>query len=204
MFWMKTILTALVAGGLGAQTLAVTGPAAARAPGPLALNITLSGSTSTGPAALQWTLVPPGGLAVAGQSAGLASTGAGKAVACGAANNLCIAWGMNQTVIAPGVVAQVAVTLTGATPPGPLSFTLAGLVGVKQDGSAMAITAGAPFTVTVLAAADLDGDGRTDIADANLMLQQALGAASCANDQNGDGKCDLVDLYIVVKRALGI
>ena len=80
---------------------------------------------------------------------------------------------------------------------------LLGLVAGDRNGSAMAVSAGPTYSLTILAKADLNGDGAVNSADVSLMANQVTGG-TCSDDQNGDGKCDLLDVLVVVLRALGL
>ena len=42
-----------------------------------------------------------------------------------------------------------------------------------------------------------------NIADVQLIINEALGLSSCTADLNGDGKCDIVDVQRVITAALG-
>ena len=50
---------------------------------------------------------------------------------------------------------------------------------------------------------DLDLNGITDVADAQAIVNQALGAAQAVDDLNQDGTVDVVDAQIVTNAALG-
>jgi aryl-phospho-beta-D-glucosidase BglC (GH1 family) len=50
---------------------------------------------------------------------------------------------------------------------------------------------------------DVNHDGAVNIADVQLIINEALGLSSCTADLNGDGKCDIVDVQRVITAALG-
>jgi len=50
---------------------------------------------------------------------------------------------------------------------------------------------------------DLNQDGAVNVADVQLMMNQALGTATCAADLNGDGNCNVVDVQRIVNTSLG-
>ena len=56
-----------------AQTLSLSGPTAAKQGTTETIQLNLAGSTATGPAGLQWTLVAPSGVTVSAAMAGTAS-----------------------------------------------------------------------------------------------------------------------------------
>ena len=52
---------------------------------------------------------------------------------------------------------------------------------------------------------DLNGDGITNVADVQITVNQAVGAATCAaGDVNKDGTCNVADVQIVVNKSLGL
>lgn len=54
------------------------------------------------------------------------------------------------------------------------------------------------------AVTDVNGDGRTDISDVQLAVNQSLGLSSCGSgDVNGDGQCTILDVQRVANAALG-
>lgn len=191
---------------LSAQTvtLTLTGPVSAKQGSTVNLTLSSSGATVSGPAGLQWTVSPPAGSTVGTPTAGTATTAASKQVACGAANLLCLVYGLNQNVIANGAVATIPVTIANNAATGAAVFTLTGIFAPDKTGAVMATAAGPPLSVTIISMADLNGDGTVTLADVQLMLTQSLGGAPCTSDQNGDGKCDIYDVYNVVLRALGL
>lgn len=54
-------------------------------------------------------------------------------------------------------------------------------------------------------ATDLNGDGRTDVADVQLAVNQVLVPGVCGSgDVNRDGSCNVADVQMVVNKSLGI
>jgi hypothetical protein len=53
-------------------------------------------------------------------------------------------------------------------------------------------------------ACDVNPDGTPDVADAQTMINEALGAARPLNDLNNDGAVNVVDLQIVLNASLGM
>lgn len=61
-----------------------------------------------------------------------------------------------------------------------------------------------PQTLWSASFCDLNSDGRVDVVDVQLGLNQALGVSSCTNaDLSQDGQCDIVDVQRLVNAALG-
>jgi hypothetical protein len=51
---------------------------------------------------------------------------------------------------------------------------------------------------------DLNGDGKVDILDVQIVVSQVIGTAVCSTgDVDKSGKCDLIDVQTVVRAALG-
>jgi hypothetical protein len=50
---------------------------------------------------------------------------------------------------------------------------------------------------------DLNGDGRVDVTDVALAIQQALGTAACTGDLDQNGQCNVVDIQRITNAALG-
>jgi hypothetical protein len=51
---------------------------------------------------------------------------------------------------------------------------------------------------------DVNTDGKVDVKDVQLMIDEALGAAPPSNDLNGDGVVDIVDVQIDIGAALNV
>lgn len=194
-------ITMLWASSLLGQTLTLTGPATARPGSTIQLNLQLANTTTI--AALQWTsLTVPSGWVVRAV-AGAASVTAAKELYCDPPWKLCLAVGINANLYAPGVVAVYTVTIPPNAAPGPVTIPLSSLVAATLDGGSTPITAGTAYSVQVLHQSDLNGDGKTDILDLQLMILEILGQSSVANDQNKDGVDDVLDAQIVARAAQG-
>jgi hypothetical protein len=50
---------------------------------------------------------------------------------------------------------------------------------------------------------DVNSSGSTNVSDVQLMVNQAIGAATCTADINKDGACNVIDVQRVVNAALG-
>ena len=203
---MKPLLTllfvALAAFGQTA-TLTLTGPATVR-PGQ---QITLSlGEVATGgnPAGVQWAITLPGSGWTASATAGAATTAVSKTLFCNSVGTFCLIVGLNPNTIANGPVAQYVVSVPANATTGTAQIPLSNLLSGNADGIFIPATSGPTYSVTVLALTDLNGDGKTDILDLQLLIPQIVGTSACSNDLNGDSKCDLLDALILIRAALGI
>jgi hypothetical protein len=99
-----------------------------------------------GPAAIQWTLnYPAAAVAQIAAVAGPAATAANKTLTC--TGNSCVLWGLNAQTIQSGVVAVVAIELSGAS--GDVPFQLTGAFAASPPADPILIsTASAPLVVT--------------------------------------------------------
>ncbi|MBZ5593077.1 MAG: hypothetical protein LAP39_12620 [Acidobacteriia bacterium] len=50
---------------------------------------------------------------------------------------------------------------------------------------------------------DVNKDGAVNIADVQMMVNEALGVLTCSSDLDGSGKCDIADVQRVITAALG-
>jgi len=57
---------------------------------------------------------------------------------------------------------------------------------------------------TVFGRCDLQYNGSTNVADVQLVVNEALGAAAAVSDLSGDGVLNVVDVQIVIDAALGL
>lgn len=201
---MKLFLIAWAAIASAQTTLTLSGPATARPGQTINLTLALAGSTPTGPAALQWSLTTPAGFSVTSATEAAAATAASKTLNCTAARTLCLLYGMNANVIGNGGAVALSVSVPAAASPGAAALPLAGVLASTAAGAGMVISAGTAYSVTILARADLNGDGAINATDVSLMATEAKGDAACTDDQNGDGKCDVIDVFIVILRSLGL
>ena len=90
----------------------------------------------------------------------------------------------------------------GGTGSGTVTFT----VGVNTgNGRAGTITAaGQGISVTQDSACDLTGEGISKVANAQLIINEALGLAPAVNDLNYDGVVNVADIQPVIIAALGL
>jgi hypothetical protein len=108
--------------------------------------------------------------------------------------------GPNQNVIANGAVAYVSFTL--ASPFSPSAITPIGCVASDAQGSGLiaACTAG---TIR-LPSCDINIDGNTNVADVQLVINEALGVIPSVHDLNHDGSVNVADVQKVINAALGL
>ena len=109
-----------------------------------------------------------------------------------------------SNTIANGPLAQYVVAVPANATIGAAQIPLSNLLSGTADGIFIPTTSGPTYSVTVLALTDLNGDGKTDILDLQLLIPQIVGTSACSNDLNGDSKCDLLDALILIRAALGI
>jgi hypothetical protein len=110
--------------------------------------------------------------------------------------------GLNQTVIANGLVAYATFTLNpqfliGSTPVTLMNCTSSSALGTSL---ATGCTAG---TVTAFTC-DINGDGAVNVVDVQLIVNEALGVTPAVNDLNHDGVVNVADVQIVINAALGL
>lgn len=194
----------LVGGAWGQSSLTLSGPQIVKAGTTPTLTLTLTNPQGTGPVGVQWTTTLPAGVVV--NSVTLGGVG-GKSLYCTPDSSMCMVVGMNTTTIPTGVVVGMSVKIP-ATASGTLSFPLTGLTGADATGSAYTLTNPTTYSVVVSPKQDLNGDGKVDELDMQVMVNEVLAAknnpSACVDDLTGDGKCDILDVLQVVLKALGV
>jgi hypothetical protein len=60
------------------------------------------------------------------------------------------------------------------------------------------------LTNSAFSACDVNQDGKTNVSDVQLMINEGLGNASPVNDLNSDKKVNVVDIQIVIDAVLGL
>lgn len=195
---------ALAAGSLLAQstTLTLTGPATARAGATVPIALSVSGTL---PVALQWTLAPPTGFSETAV-VGSAASGVSKSITCTGDASFCLLFGVNVTLIPAGPVANYSLAVPANAAAGAVSLALTNVLAISSTGSSTPVTLGAPYSLLILGAADLNGDGIVDATDLQIMVTEVIASkanpGACVNDLNGDGKCDILDVIVIVLKIL--
>jgi hypothetical protein len=105
-----------------------------------------------------------------------------------------------NTVLSPGSSYPIAVTVNVAANAAP---SLTNQVTVSGGGSVTASFSD-PATITYISPCDLNGDGATNVADVQLIVNEALGISPLVNDLDNDGVVTVADVQIVINAALGL
>ena len=177
---MKIFAFVLLSSGLYGQSYTLTGPASPIPTGPMTLSVGLTASTTQpdqGIRALQFTCSTCP--AAATITAGPAATAAGKSIQCNMAviPPKCIVYGTTSAGnISPGVVATIAYTPTASG-----TVTIDNGIGALPLGTGVPIASGS-YTYTLGTSTptnpcDLNGDGKVDNLDQDLMRARVLAAA---------------------------
>ena len=107
---------------------------------------------------------------------------------------------LNGTKTAPAAAVATPVQLTFAAPPDAGVYNLRFFANTGT-GTRLALSS----NLTVSSATDLNGDGITNVADVQIAVNQAVGAAACGSgDVNKDGACNVSDVQLVINKALGL
>jgi hypothetical protein len=72
-----------------------------------------------------------------------------------------------------------------------------------NDGQDMGTLFYGSGSVAAGSSCDCNSDGQTNVSDVQLIVNQAIGAATCTADINKDGTCNVIDVQRVVNAALG-
>lgn len=110
--------------------------------------------------------------------------------------------GMNQTVIADGMVAYASFTVQGSFLSGSTPVTPSNCLSAVTTGSALA-TGCNGGSIYVLAC-DLNLDGATTVTDVQLIVYEALGLSPNSHDLNQDGAVNVVDVQKILNAAFGL
>ena len=110
--------------------------------------------------------------------------------------------GVNQTAIANGIVAYATFTLkapftSGSTLVTPLNCSAVDALGAPLNTPCVAGTIRS-------ATCDINADGNTNVADVQLIINEALGVVPAVHDLNGDGAVNVADVQKVINAALGL
>ncbi|HVX57257.1 MAG TPA: hypothetical protein VHA37_05990, partial [Candidatus Saccharimonadales bacterium] len=117
--------------------------------GTVTLSVSLTGST-TSPAGLQWTIAYPASqVSSIAEFAGPAATAAGKSLYCSPGSGYinCLITGLNTSLIPPGIVATIQVTL--APTAGTTTLAMGNSVGVDGTGSGLTVANGTSGIISV-------------------------------------------------------
>lgn len=199
------VLLALTLHAIAAQpSLTVTGPANVQPGQTVTLNVSLAGSAGQNISGLQWTATPASGGSLASTTLGAAGTATGKGLYCSTNNQTCVEPGLSSSNVitnqpmADGVVATVSLAVA-PTATGTIQVPLTGLFGVSTTGLNVAMTGGAAYAIAVLSKCDANQDGKTDFADAVLVINALTGRGTCPLS----GGCTLMTLFSVLTAASG-
>lgn len=186
----SSLVLLLLAGRLGlaqASSLSLSAPVVAGNAAAVSVNW-VSGGTAT--AGLQWSLAGlPAGATIA---TGTAASGVMKSVTCGPQLSICLAVGLNATVIPDGAVAVISYPQVTPVP----AIALSGVLGASPAGTAVTV-------VIPAGPCDVNRDGKVDVSDVSAAVGLANGTAAGSLDLNGDGKTDLFDVFRVLLAVLG-
>jgi len=197
------LLALLICGSLAtAQTLNITAPKTQLKRGEVVtLTYSLVGTANV--AAVQFTELPNSRFSLANRVlAAPVSTTLGKALHC--ENNSCVVVGLNRNVIPNGNVLTVDLLVLPNAEFGQGVMQLQSVLAAAPDGTAAALTAGPPVTFTILGAPeDLNQDGKIDLIDVQISVDQGLGRAPCGSaDLDKSGQCDIRDIQLLVAAAV--
>lgn len=210
---MKLLLAALlalpfVANGSVIITRVCT-PSPVKPGGTLVCTDTLSGgnTAANGPNGLQWQFTPSQALGNPAVTAGAALTIASKSVSINPnGNGLIIAVGINQTLIADGVLAVVtySVPITAACPGNAPCLVLnpSNSIGSSTTGTAIPVTINPTGAVSIINPfCDVNGDGAVN--DSDVAAEITAVFMGTAADRNLDNKTNVQDVILVSVAAHG-
>ena len=135
--------------------------------------------------------------------AGAQLTAAGKSLSTSAQPNgdlRFLAVGFNQNVIANGIVAYATFTLGGAFSSGVVTPKACTSADAQGNIIVTACTAG----TIKLPTCDINADGTINVADVQLIINEALGVSPAIHDLNHDGAVNVADVQKVINAALGL
>jgi hypothetical protein len=184
-----------------ATDLTVTTTTPAVRPGQsVVVSVNLNNNTNSA-VAVQFNEVKSNNLPVPTVADGGILAGVSKSIACGP-TFICIVYGFNTTVLPNGEVGRFTFAVPTGTTPGSATVALTGPLAANGAGASVPITVGGTLTLTILAPADLNGDGVINSVDLLISVNQIVGITPCTSaDLNADGKCDLLDAMVLLKAA---
>jgi len=157
------------------------------------LNLSVS-STSSQPAALEWTIsYSTTDFSSVSVSAGAAATAASKSISCNstAGSRKCIAWGLNSKAISNGVLAKVSLTISGSTknPSSAVSLSnglsasstlpTSNSIATSTTGAAVTIVQSQGLTISGTISPSTNGSGTT-------VTLSGAGSATATADASGN------------------
>ena len=84
-------------------------------------------------------------------------------------------------------------------------YTVAPNNGTSQRTATLTVgTVGVPVTQAAFSLCDVKFNGSVNVADVQLIIEQALGVVAAANDLSGDGAVNVVDVQIEMSAALSL
>ena len=131
-----------------------------------------------------------------GQPAAITLPSGGISLTASATSGLAVSFTSNTLPVC--TVAGATVTPLGA---GTCSIT-ASQAGDGTFAAATPVTR--TFTVAATAPCDINADGVTNVADVQLIINEALGVAPAVHDLNRDGAVNVADVQKVINAALGL
>lgn len=197
---MKSFFPFLLVLSLQAQTITLTGPGTVTAGGTATLTVSVIGTATSNPAALQWTMGLPAGFAI-GTPAATSSDPSGDAAYCG--TSICLVAG-SVTKLSDGNIATIPITVAPTAALGVASIALSGLFGADINGfNVNGLTSGALYSVTVTPSpCDVNGDGQINVADVLAVILGDIGKQACPISA-ANGGCSIVAIQQVIIAATG-
>lgn len=186
-------------------TLTAFTPVGVTAPGTSGVVSIILAPGTVAPAAVEFTLVvPPGEFSNLASAAGAASTAAAKQLSCSpwsatsATNTItCVVFGLNQTNLGAGSIADFTLTVNPAVPNSSYVLTPSNVSAADVKGNAVTLSPVAG-TFLIKNACDLNGDGAINLQDVLVAVQNAIAAKTC-----GPQTCNAGDIELEILVALG-
>ena len=152
--------------------------------------------------------IPPNRLNIGLPAITGAASAAMKVRTCGSTlSSRCAVYNVGApNAIANGNILTAIVTAPANAAPGEVLIRISDVSAAAADGTAVPILPPADLRVTVLppqSPLDVNRDGRVDIIDVNLIVQQAIGNVAVTTcDLNADTICNVLDVQLVAAAAV--